>query len=205
MANLANQLSTNHKMGGGPESSEHILCILPGEEPKQILEELRSRHPKAEITFISRRWGMKSAPDDLPKGKMLKLLSSYDNEWADNVTDIFKDKTILFTLGTLPASREECPNLKLIHLYSAGTDRVVEHPLFKDSTEIAFTNCSGVHGPQISEWVIMTALILNHSYNIFREVQKRHAWDRTGSFQVRDLVGQRLGVLGYGAIGRQGW
>jgi phosphoglycerate dehydrogenase-like enzyme len=104
----------------------------------------------------------------------------------------------------LPSSRDECPNVKLIHLFSAGVDRILTSPLFTESHEIAFTNCSGVHGPQISEWVIMTLLILNHSYNPLREAQKRHAWDRRAAFQVRDLVGQRVGVLGYGAIGRQG-
>ncbi len=118
---------------------------------------------------------------------------------------VYKDKTILFTGSVLPSSREECPNVKLIHLFSAGVDRILTSPLFTDSEEIAFTNCSGVHGPQIAEWVVMTALILNHGYNPLREVQKKHAWDRSAAFQVRDLVGQRIGVLGYGAIGRQGW
>jgi phosphoglycerate dehydrogenase-like enzyme len=109
----------------------------------------------------------------------------------------------LFTLTNLPNAPEQAPKLKYVHLFSAGADRILKHPLFLN-TDIKFTNGSGIHGPQISEWVIMTALIHNHEYNLTYENQKLRKWDpmpiRMG---VRDLAGQKLGVLGYGAIGRQ--
>lgn len=88
-------------------------------------------------------------------------------------------------------------------MFSAGTDRVVKHPLFLE-TDIIFTNSSGVHGPQITEWIIMTLLVHNHSYLPLYENQKLGKWERQLGWQVHDLVGQRIGVLGYGAIGRQG-
>lgn len=54
----------------------------------------------------------------------------------------------------------------------------------------------------------MTALVQSHHYNQLYELQKQHKWgknDVEGNYHsVRDLVGQRLGVLGYGSIGRQG-
>jgi phosphoglycerate dehydrogenase-like enzyme len=92
-----------------------------------------------------------------------------------------------------------------VHLFSAGADRVVKNPLFLE-TDIPFTNCSGVHGPQISEWVIMTALASRHLYNRLYENQKLRQWERSWVFgaTVKDVVAERIGVLGYGAIGRQG-
>ncbi len=49
--------------------------------------------------------------------------------------------------------------------------------------------------------------ILSHSHKekLMLEWQKRHFWGKHDAIgAVRDSVGQRLGVLGYGAIGRQG-
>lgn len=95
-------------------------------------------------------------------------------------------------------------NFKLIHLFSAGIDKLSDTHVWKD-TEIPITNSSGVHGPQISEWVIMQILSHSHKEKLMLEWQKKHEW---GTFKelgaLRDCVGQRLGVLGYGAIGRQG-
>ena len=53
----------------------------------------------------------------------------------------------------------------------------------------------------------MTGLVWSHKYNQLHELQKEHRWGKTGQdddyHQVRDRVGLRLGVLGYGSIGRQ--
>ncbi|KAA8576431.1 hypothetical protein EYC84_006555 [Monilinia fructicola] len=71
-------------------------------------------------------------------------------------------------------------------------------------TKIPITNSSGVHGPQISEWVILQILSHSHKEKIMVEWQKKHIWGSSKELgALRDSVGQRLGVLGYGAIGRQ--
>ena len=65
-----------------------------------------------------------------------------------------------------------------------------------------------MHGPTIAEWVIMTSLVASRKYNILRERQIEHSWDeskggRTIFNSASDNVGKRLGILGYGSIGRQ--
>ena len=89
----------------------------------------------------------------------------------------------------------------------AGTNHVEKHPIWTDS-KVPLANASGIHGPSISEWVIMTLLASTHSYNLLHDWQRQQSWGGTGdSFRqlskTRDSVGQRLGVLGYGSIGRQ--
>lgn len=126
--------------------------------------------------------------------------------WADH-TEIFHDKTVIVTFSVLPPSPSDCPHLELIHFFSAGVNHVYKSPIYQH-TDITLTTSSGIHGPQIAEWVIMTYLVQSHHYNMLYEKQKRNDWAKDSfasvSHQVRDLVGQRLGVLGYGSIGRQG-
>ncbi|KAF6229873.1 hypothetical protein HO133_004210 [Letharia lupina] len=177
-------------MGGGPDSKpEHLLVILPFKEPTEIFNRIRKNHPNIKITFKSLLFT--STPwmgeEDIPK-------------------EIYKDVTILVTLSALPPSPEACPNLRLIHFFSAGTNHIANSPIYT-STSIPLTTSSGIHGPQIAEWVILTALAHSHHYSFLHTLQKNREWDRAKNIKalqsLKDKAGQRLGVLGYGSIGRQ--
>ncbi len=96
--------------------------------------------------------------------------------------------------------------LELIHFISAGTNHIANSPIYT-STSISLTTSSGIHGPQIAEWVILTALAHSHHYSLLHSWQIDHKWGAGSSHNalrsIRDKPGQRLGVLGYGSIGRQ--
>ena len=56
--------------------------------------------------------------------------------------------------------------------------------------------------------MIMTSLVATHRFSILHEWQKAHLWEDSPSGKARfssvtDNVGKRLGILGYGSIGRQ--
>ncbi|KAI8178041.1 D-2-hydroxyacid dehydrogenase [Colletotrichum sp. SAR 10_65] len=87
----------------------------------------------------------------------------------------WKDVTILLTGSALP-DPEQAPKLQYVQLQSAGANHILKHPLFTD-TDAVFATANGVHGPQISEWIISTYLSFQH------QLPK--------------------GILGYGSIGRQ--
>lgn len=96
---------------------------------------------------------------------------------------------------------------ELVHLISAGTNHMWNSPIYKES-KVPITTTSGIHGPTIAEWVIMTSLVASRKYNVLRDWQKDHSWDESKGgkalFQsVSDNVGKRFGILGYGSIGRQ--
>ena len=97
--------------------------------------------------------------------------------------------------------------VELIHFTSAGTDAISKSPIYT-STDITLTTSSGIHGPMISEWVIMTSLVSSHLYNTMHDWQKEHKWGKDGKFTskvfgLQDNVDKRFAVLGYGSIGRQ--
>lgn len=96
-------------------------------------------------------------------------------------------------------------SLNLIHLLSAGIDHFLTHPIFVHSS-IPITTVSGIHGPPISEWVLMTTLALTKSYNIMYENQKHQKWDSRAPQLTfsGDWLGRTVGIAGYGSIGRQG-
>lgn len=86
----------------------------------------------------------------------------------------------------------------------SGTNHAQQHPVFKDP-RIQITTSRGVAGPPIAEWVIMTALLQGHKYDRISELQRNREWGNHDEFWgVRDMVGQRIGILGYGGIGRHG-
>ncbi len=107
------------------------------------------------------------------------------------------------TFATFPPDLKRSYNLKLVHLVSAGVNHITNSELWKSN--IPLTNSSGVHAPQIAEWVIMQLLAHNHKEKLMLEWQRNHVWGNHDVIHgsMRDFVGQRLGVLGYGAIGRQ--
>ena len=174
-------------MGGGPHK-EHVLVALPFPKEPPALEPLRKKFPDIEFTF-----------------RNVSYLKTQDNLEEKVPASIWKDVTILVTLSSFPKV-SDAPHLDFIQLFSAGSNQIQKNPLYTD-TDVKISTSSGIHGPQIAEWVIMTALVASHKYKTLYELQKQHAWGKTGMeddyHNVEDMVGRRLGVLGYGSIGRQ--
>ncbi len=93
----------------------------------------------------------------------------------------------------------------MVQFTSAGINHVVKHPLFTD-TDVPLCTVSGIHGPPISEWVVMSILVEGHRLRLVEGLQRERKWgDLIGTEQgsMRDCVGKRCGILGYGSIGRQ--
>ncbi|KAK3636400.1 hypothetical protein LTR56_014187 [Elasticomyces elasticus] len=175
-------------MGGGP-AKEHLLCILPYPIDDTIKHELHKRFPNIDVTY-----------------KQVSFTADTAVLRSELPAEIWHDVTILYTLFAFPEKLSDAPNLQLVQLSSAGSNQIQKHPIFTNS-DITITTSSGIHGPQIAEWCVMTALVQSHKYNALHDLQKERKWGKSadkGDFHsVRDMVGRRLGVLGYGSIGRQ--
>lgn len=97
---------------------------------------------------------------------------------------------------------QRCPRLKMLYVLSAG----VEHLPFDllEQRGIRVANASGVHGPQIAEYVMGT--ILGFQRGLLHAVRQKAAGSRNAAY-MRDehlltAAGKTLCIVGAGAIGR---
>lgn len=174
-------------MGGG---AAVLLIALPADVPRSILDSLRKQFPYLDVRTVKVTF-------QSPREEVIEKVPA----------ELWQQVSILVTLRTFPADpKKETPNLQLVHLASAGSNQVQNHPLFTD-TDITITTSTGIHGPQISEWLILTALAQSHHLRQLYDMQAKHQWkgfaDRGPIQNVRDQVARRVGILGYGSIGRQ--
>ncbi|VBB76784.1 Putative D-3-phosphoglycerate dehydrogenase [Podospora comata] len=158
-----------------------LLMVMPWEQPAEFIKNLKAEFPGLQVvTYRQTEW---------------------DQTWAPFPDEEWKDVTVLLTFTVLPTP-EQAPKLEYVQLMSAGANHVLDLPIFKD-TEAKFCTANGVHGPQISEWIIGTYLTFQHRFPQYHEKQKEGRWDRSDLNLIDDAVQKTIGILGYGSIGRQ--
>ncbi|KAJ6010056.1 hypothetical protein N7522_005072 [Penicillium canescens] len=166
-------------MGDAPLPSEHVLIIFYQHMPESLQEEFRHKFTGAEVTIYQSQPGVPVPPE------------------------LYHSATILVTFTDLP-DLKDATNLNLIHTFSAGLDHLMQHPILRES-DIPITTSSGIHGPPIAEWTVMNWLVSSRKYVQTYEAQKGHRWDSKTQYMrgMHDQVGKKVGILGYGSIGRQ--
>ncbi|KAK0621797.1 hypothetical protein B0T17DRAFT_535102 [Bombardia bombarda] len=130
-----------------------------------------------------------------------RALDDFGQRTVNFPAEDWKDVTILLTFNALPTI-EQAPKLQYVQLTSAGANHILKEPVFVD-TEVDFCTANGVHGPQISEWIVSTYLAFEHHTPQYLDKQKQAKWDRSDANTIEDAVGKTVGILGYGSIGRQ--
>ncbi|XWW97459.1 hypothetical protein V2A60_005441 [Cordyceps javanica] len=146
---------------------------------------------------------------DLPSDALSRLRASFPDlqvqPFDAEAADIWKDATLALGSSRNLPTVAQARKLELFQLTSAGADGLSGQPIF-DDTEISFCTASGVHGPQISEWVVSTFLAFQHRLPEYLGNQQQGQW-KISKNPTDDSVGQRVqisrGILGYGSVGRQ--
>ena len=89
-------------------------------------------------------------------------------------------------------------NVKWIHSLAAGLDNML-FPQLVDSP-VTITNARGVFKQSLAEFVVAGMLFFYKHMRQLIENQRQHRW---GDLTVDWLRGKTMGVVGYGAIGRE--
>jgi phosphoglycerate dehydrogenase-like enzyme len=95
----------------------------------------------------------------------------------------------------------EGPAVRWVHSISAG----VEHLPLERMAErgILLTNSAGAYATAMAEYALAGMIMLARNMPHWLEGQRDRRWLDSGSAELHVLRGKRLGIVGYGAVGRE--
>jgi phosphoglycerate dehydrogenase-like enzyme len=98
---------------------------------------------------------------------------------------------------TLRAIFPRCRRLRWVHTRAAGVDNM----LFPELVEspVTFTNGTGVYSASLGEFALAAILYFAKDLRRMMRSQRAGLWD---PFDVEDIAGKTVGIVGYGDIGR---
>lgn len=134
---------------------------------------------------------------ELVPGSRVEVIEPYGRD-AMLAEDLATRCTILFA-DLPPANLDAMTGLRWMQLGSHGYGQLAGHRL-PNGTVV--TNASGVNDIPIAEWCVLMMLALIRRFDAMLAAQHEHAWDRRADFQA-ELRGKRVGIWGYGNIGRE--
>jgi phosphoglycerate dehydrogenase-like enzyme len=89
------------------------------------------------------------------------------------------------------------PNIRWVHSRAAGLDNVVFPELV--ASPVPLTNGSGVFSQSLGEFALTAILFFAKDLARMRHNQRARRWEQ---FDVDEIAGQTVGIVGYGDIGR---
>lgn len=108
-------------------------------------------------------------------------------------------ETNVYLGDSIPESLAHASDLEFIQLGSVGFSQL--YGLSLPERGVRVSNARGVFDPTIAEWnIAMMINLLRDMPRMFRH-QQQAIWDRDAVFQ-RELRGKKVGIWGYGGIGR---
>lgn len=123
-------------------------------------------------------------------------------EAAEDFERVTGDATVVLAWGAsrglLSQILLSSPHLRWVHIMSAG----INHLLSKELTETSalVTNGRGAFSASLGEWVLGAILYFAKDFRRLIRSQAQGLWD---PFDVVEVSGQTVGIVGYGDIGRQ--
>lgn len=130
--------------------------------------------------------------DELCSG--YRFLAATDNETALHHAG---DAEII--VGLAPVLDQEliaaAPRLAWIQALTTGVDNLLAMPAL--GPDVILSNCSGFHGPQMSELAFLLMLSLNRNSPAMIRNQQQHKWER---WPQRLLLEKTVAIVGVGAI-----
>lgn len=94
------------------------------------------------------------------------------------------------------------PNLRWVHSFSAGIERLAAIPELVES-DVIVTNTRGGHAPCIAEHTFAFLLALTRDLPTLAEDQRQRVWRRAEvGAGMRELTGMTMVIVGMGNIGR---
>jgi phosphoglycerate dehydrogenase-like enzyme len=158
----------------GDSMTQVVIAMPIAEELLNRLQEVSSSLQIEQVALIDGRW-----PEDMIT--MAEIFYGYDG---------------------FP-SEVQSPALRWVQLNSAGVNHVIDTPLWE--RDLIITSTSGIHAPNIGQYVITQILAWAGHVPEWIRQQARGTWpkNRRQTFELTEIRGQTIGILGYGSLGRE--
>jgi phosphoglycerate dehydrogenase-like enzyme len=155
-----------------------VLSLMNFSEAQ--LDKLRAVSPRLEVQQIA-----EAAFDELPQR-------------------VRAETEILYGWSGAVREAHHFPRLKWLQTHSAGIDYLTADPLWQQE-QIAITSLNGVHAVPMAEYTLAVMLGFRWRLPHMLRLQDKQTWvkDRWKTFIFPELRGSTLGIVGYGAVGRE--
>ena len=131
--------------------------------------------------------------------KKLKDAGYEVGEFFDKVEETDAD-VIVGSIQSDEKSLEKFPNLKFIHILSAGFDKYDLEAM--KNRNIIMANGRGVYSRPIAEYILGKVLVWAKKDHLFYTQQKKNEWIRYDA-EMLELSGKVVGIFGTGSIGKE--
>lgn len=128
-------------------------------------------------------------------GLELVVVKEPDPEKLDG-TDV-----VVLVSELVPKQLESWTQLRWVQLLSAGSNQLNDHPIWEKP--VLATNASGIHGVPIAQYITVTWLMMIHRMTALLEFKPSRTWPARATLANTVVRGMTVGVIGYGAIGRE--
>eukprot|EP00980_Cylindrotheca_fusiformis_P006893 scaffold1442_cov128-Cylindrotheca_fusiformis.AAC.14 len=154
-----------------------------------------------------------SSPDDkenaalhegkLPMGAQFlgvgQSLEDFEAFRGSNPTTLFVSPSCPHARVQLPLVLAAFPSIEWVHVRSAGIDFLVSDELSKFHGKLHFTNAKGQFSSSLAEYVMMACSYFAKDLPRLMKNQGNKHWE---SYDIEELRGKTLGIVGYGDVGR---
>lgn len=146
-----------------------------------------------------------AALDKLPQNAKIIGYGSTIQEIIEDIQDIKLLEcvnTVFIASGnksTLKPVVDSLPNLIWIHSQFAGVDHVLYEELIENNN-ITVTNAKGVFSSTLAEYVMG---VISYVTKDFERLKSQKAEKRWEKFNMIEIKGKTMGIIGYGDIGRK--
>jgi phosphoglycerate dehydrogenase-like enzyme len=116
-----------------------------------------------------------------------------------NPTTLFVSPSCPHARVQLPLVLAAFPSIEWVHVRSAGIDFLVSDALAQFHGKLHFTNAKGQFSSSLAEYVMMACSYFAKDLPKLMKNQSNKHWD---SYDIEELRGKTLGIVGYGDVGR---
>jgi phosphoglycerate dehydrogenase-like enzyme len=139
----------------------------------------------------------------LPMGASLlgigETLADFDQFRDSNPNTLFVSPSCPRARVQLPLVLAAFPSIEWVHVRSAGIDFLASDELTEFREKVSVTNAKGQFSSSLSEYVMMACSYFAKELPRLMKNQKDKNWD---NYDIEELRGKTLGIVGYGDVGR---